>query len=363
MVEYLEQIKEIEEEIKKTQYNKATQHHVGLLKAKIAILRQKQEARSKKSPGEGFAVKKSGDATACLLGFPSVGKSTILNRLTNAESRTAAYAFTTLTCIPGVLNYKSAKIQILDVPGIIKGAAGGAGKGREVLAVVRNSDLVILVADIFDLKQIEAIRKELYDANIRLDEGIPEVTIKTTLRGGIHLATLKKLTKISTETVLAILKEYKINNAYVTIREDITAERFIDALEGNRTFLPSLLILNKSDLASKEQIESSVKTTGGMPVSAASNKYMEELKEVIFQRLKFIRIYLKEYGKKADMDEPLIMKSGTRVREVCQKLHKDFVAKFKYARVWGKSAKYPGEKYTNLDHLMMDQDVLEIKLR
>src|SRR3989338_1564141 len=118
MVEYLEKIKELEDEIRNTQYNKATQHHIGLVKAKIAILRQKQEARSKKTAGEGFSVKRSGDATACMVGFPSVGKSTLLNCLTNAESKTASYAFTTLTCIPGILRYKSAKIQILDIPEI-----------------------------------------------------------------------------------------------------------------------------------------------------------------------------------------------------------------------------------------------------
>ncbi|MBI4438560.1 GTP-binding protein [Candidatus Woesearchaeota archaeon] len=360
MTVYEERIREIEEEIKKTQYNKATEHHIGMLKAKISQLRKKHELSSKKSAGEGFAVKKSGDATVCLVGFPSVGKSTILNRITNAESRTAAYAFTTLTCIPGIMDYRSAKIQVLDVPGLIKGASLGAGKGKEVIAVVRNSDLVVIVADIFNLKQIDTLKEELYNANIRLDEEKPSVTVKQATRGGLHVATVK-LTKTTIETVKAILKEYKINSGNVLIREDITAERLIDVLEGNRTYISSLTVLNKMDLLTKEQADDAVRKTNGLPVSAESSRNMQELKEAIYQKLRLVRIYLKEHGKKAD-SEPLIIRSNPTVEDICRKLHRDFVNRFKYAKVWGPSAKYPGERFL-LDHTLKDGDTIEIKLR
>src|SRR3989338_2561119 len=120
-----EKIKEIEQEILKTQKNKATEYHLGVLKAKIAKLRKSMYAPSGTGGGGGFDLRKEGDATVVLIGFPSVGKSTLLNKMTNAKSEVAAYEFTTLTCIPGMMKYKDANIQLLDLPGIIKGAMEG----------------------------------------------------------------------------------------------------------------------------------------------------------------------------------------------------------------------------------------------
>ena len=128
-----EKIKEIQDEMKRTQVNKATESHLGLLKAKIAKLRREliSAAAKKSGGGGGFAVKRSGDASVALVGPPSVGKSTLINKITNAESRTAAYQFTTLTVVPGLMEYKGAKIQILDLPGILHGASEGRGRGKE----------------------------------------------------------------------------------------------------------------------------------------------------------------------------------------------------------------------------------------
>lgn len=60
-------------------------------------------------------------------------QSTLLSTLTHTESEAASYEFTTLTCIPGVIEYKDANIQLLDLPGIIEGASQGKGRGRQVI--------------------------------------------------------------------------------------------------------------------------------------------------------------------------------------------------------------------------------------
>jgi small GTP-binding protein len=68
-----------------------------------------------------------------------VGKSTLLSMCTETKSEAAAYEFTTLTCIPGRLEFNGSNIQLLDLPGIIEGAAQGKGRGRQVVAVARTA--------------------------------------------------------------------------------------------------------------------------------------------------------------------------------------------------------------------------------
>ena len=70
--------------------------------------------------------------------------------------------FTTLTCIPGMIRYRGAKIQLLDLPGIIEGAKDGKGRGRQVISTARTCNLIIIVLDC--LKPIthkKLIEKEL----------------------------------------------------------------------------------------------------------------------------------------------------------------------------------------------------------
>ena len=69
------------------------------------------------------------------------------SHLTDTKSEDAAYEFTTLTCIPGNVYYKGCRIQILDLPGIIEGAAYGRGRGRQVIAVAKSADLILMVLD------------------------------------------------------------------------------------------------------------------------------------------------------------------------------------------------------------------------
>ena len=83
-----QKIAEIELEMEKTQKNKATSYHLGLLKAKLAKLKREliEPAGGKKGGGgEGFEVSKSGDARVGMIGFPSVGKSTLLTKLTGKK--------------------------------------------------------------------------------------------------------------------------------------------------------------------------------------------------------------------------------------------------------------------------------------
>ena len=100
-----------------------------------------------------------------------------------------------------------------------------------------------------------------------------------------------------------------------------------------------------------------------MTISADKKKHLNQMQELIFQRLNLIRIYLKEPRKPADMEEPLIMFKDCTIKDVCNKLDKDFVDKFKFSRIWGKSAKFDGQKILKLIHVLKDKDVLELHMK
>ncbi len=361
-----QEIADLEYEIANTKYNKATENAIGLLKAKLARLKEKQidqVQKSKSKSGVAYSVRKTGDGTVIIIGFPSVGKSTILNALTGSKSEVAAYEFTTLDVVPGVLNYKHALIQVLDVPGIVHGAAAGTGRGTEVLSVIRSADLVLFIIDATRPQHYEAILKEVYDSGIRIDQRKPDVKIVKKAKDGLKIGATVKLTKINFDIIKSIMKEFKINNADIVIRTDITVEQFIDALEGNKKYLPSIKIINKIDLVSEEQLDKLkhiIKPQ--LCINANDKNYLDDLKELIYQKLGIISVYCKEVSKKADKEVPLILFKNATIEDMCNKLHREFVSKFKFAKVWGPSAKFDGQVLM-LKHVLKDGDIVELHVR
>lgn len=277
-------IKAIKEEIRRTPYHKGTEHYIGRLRAKLAKLKKQERMVKAKGKSQGFAIKKTGDATVVLLGPPSVGKSSLLNKLTQAHSRVESWPFTTLTVIPGMLKYKGAQIQILDLPGIIKGAAIGKGRGKEVLSVAQIADLLILLVDI---------------------------------------KTKTKVTSITNE-----LKKLGID-------------------------LPMLAVINKIDLLAKTP---KAKAKNQIFISTQKGIGLDELKELIWQKLGLIRIYLKPKDKEPDFQEPLILKKGAKVTTVAEELFPE-KEEFKQILLWGPSARFPGQQ-VSLNHKLKDEDTL-----
>jgi len=351
-----EKLKELETELGRTQKNKATEYHIGILKSKIAQLRRELLTPKKHGASAGgFDVKKSGDATVAIIGLPSVGKSTLLNKMTNAESKAAAYAFTTLKCIPGIMTYEGASVQILDLPGIIEGAKDGRGRGREVIAVARSSDLLLILVEATTPKQVKIIESELYGFGIRMNTRPPQVFISKQLRGGVTVNSTVPLTRISEKEILAALNQYGIFNANVVLRQDITIDEFIDAVEGNRAYIPAVYLFTKTDLVK----DPSRLPSGYLQVAAESGRGIEELKRAIYGKLDLIRLYTKRRGEKADLDEPMIVRRGITVSGICEKLHRDLKKDFRYALVWGKSVKHQPQR-VGLEHRLMDGDIVQV---
>lgn len=365
MVTIEDQIKEIEEEIFTTQKNKATEHHIGKLKARVAKLKAQLELNKIKGGGggKGFYIKKSGDATVALVGYPSVGKSSLLNVLTGKESEVGAYEFTTLEVIPGIMEYKGAKIQILDMPGLIRGASKGKGRGKEVITAARAADIIVLFGDVYNYR-IDVLKRELLSAAIRMNENPPNIHISPAVRGGIIVRTTVLQTHMTEEEISEILRVYGTVNATIVLREDVTHDRLVDFLADNRVYIPTITLINKYDLAYEGVDKKIMEHTDRdfFKMSVVTGMGINDLKELIYNTLGFMRIYLKPRSGKADLEEPLVILDDSTVGTVCEHLHRDFVDRFRFAYVWGESAKYPGQS-VGLKHRLVDGDVLSIIIR
>ncbi|XP_013784360.1 developmentally-regulated GTP-binding protein 2-like [Limulus polyphemus] len=357
----LDKISEIEKEITRTQKNKATEYHLGVLKAKLAKYRaQLIEPSGKKEKGEGFDVMKSGDARVALIGFPSVGKSTLLNTLTDTHSESASYEFTTLTCIPGVIQYEGANIQLLDLPGIIEGASQGKGRGRQVIAVARTADLVLMMLDATKGEiQRKLLEKELETVGIRLNKCKPNIYFKEKKAGGIAFNSTCLLTKCDEKLVQMILHEYKIFNAEVLFREDCSPDEFIDVIARNRVYLPCLYAFNKIDQVSIEEVDRLARQPFTVVVSCNMKLNLDCLLEYLWEYLALIRIYTKKRGQSPDFEDGIILRRGSTIEHVCHSIHRSIVSVFKYALVWGTSTKYSPQR-VGLQHVVNHEDVIQI---
>ena len=128
----------------------------------------------------------------------------------------------------------------------------------------------------------------------------------------------------------------------------------------------TLVVANKSDLPESDEILKFLKedvVKGRYPVyavSSAKGKGIENIKNVIFDSLDIIRVYTKEPGKPPSMEDPLILKKGSNVKDAAARIHKDFARNLKYAKVWG-SSKFPGQRVEQ-DYVLKDKDIVEFHI-
>jgi len=131
------------------------------------------------------------------------------------------------------------------------------------------------------------------------------------------------------------------------------------------TFLPSLVVANKNDdhLINEnfEIFKSFLKDDWPLVnVSAKTGHHFDVLKQTLFNALEIVRVYTKTPGKEPDLGTPFVLKKGSKVEDLASKIHKDFLEKLKYARIWGKNV-YNGQMVQR-DHILQDGDIVEIHL-
>ena len=274
----------------------------------------------------------------------------------------AAYAFTTLTAIPGVLEYGGAEIQILDLPGIIEGASEGKGRGRQVISAAKTSDLILMILDATKRAEQRALLEaELEAVGIRLNRSPPNIYLKQKKAGGMKITFQSPPKNIDEKLIYNILRDYKMLNCEVLVRdENATVDDFIDVImKDHRTYINCLYVYNKIDSVSLDFLDQLAREPNTVVMSCELDLGVQDVVERCWQDLHLMRIYTKRQGIEPDFGEALIVRHGSSIEDVCDTIHRSMKETFKYALVWGASAKHVPQR-VGLSHIVADEDVVQI---
>jgi ribosome-interacting GTPase 1 len=290
--------------------HKGTERLRGQLKSRMAKLKEELQKRPTVGKAEqAYNIKREGAAQIILLGLPNSGKSSLLSQITNASSEVADYPFTTQKPIPGMMKFENLQIQLVDVPPV---QLDHIEPGFPNL--IRNADALLLLVDLTE--------DPIFQMEILLE----------VLRG---------------------------------MRIKVVGKGPGSSLEVGWVPLRAILVGNKCDvkntMGAYQRFENHFRDTFPiLPISAKAGMNFEELKKEIYQILGIIRVYTKIPGKEPDLTEPVILKKGSTVGDVALSIHKDFVAKLRYAKIWG-SGKFDGQMVKR-DYLVGEGDVIEMHI-
>ena len=267
------------------------------------IAETKAKPKQKGRQYDAFYIPRSGDGRVALFGLSNVGKSTLMNAITNTDVKTSHFLHTTKTALAGTCEINNLKIQIIDVPGFLDFKEDWV-ISKQIVRVARTCDAILLVIDLsMDIdRQCKFLIEQLDNANL-----------------------------LKTEESI-----YKFG-----------------------------VIATKGDLPDTEENFNLLKSKTSWPIhpiSIKNNESLEKLKEYLFTVIDLMRIYTKPHKCEVDFREPFICPIESTVGEIAEKIHKDFIKLFRYARVWGSSVEHPGQ-HVGMEHKLMDTDVVEIIIK
>jgi len=299
----VEVIKGVITDIKTRGYDQAGcfREFIKTLDGMVQEIENKKKGKNREY--DPFAIKKSGDARIALFGMTNVGKSTLMNAITNSKSKTGDYSTTTTSALGGTCIYDGVQIQLVDLPGFVY-YSDDWKLNKQIIRVSRTSDAILLVIELSS--EVEAqynfLVGQLQKAEIIMD-GEPVIPIK--------------------------------------------------------------IIATKGDLSySKDHYEllKSFSTYDILPITIKNEKSLQDLKQDLYDLLEIMRIYTKRHHYKPNLDTPMVFQRGATVGKVARKIHRDFFNNFDYAIVWGKSIEFESQR-VGIDHELMDGDIVEVFLK
>lgn len=233
---------------------------------------------------DSIAVRREGAAQVAFVGPPNAGKSSLLQALSNVQIKTGDYAFTTTRPVPALTRIDGVLVQLVEIPGLLPGAAEDRGGGRALLGVLRNADAIVFCHDAgAPLEQLAAVRAEVAAAGIDL---------------------------------------------------------------------PAVIAATKTDEAPPfTHPELAVVAT-----SVLDDAALDRLRQTVWRLTGLQRVHLRDGG------DPIALRPPVTVLDVAHAIHHELGDRCRGARVWGRSARFPGQR-VGRSHPLADGDTVEVLVR
>jgi ribosome-interacting GTPase 1 len=305
-----EKIERLRELISTIPKHKGTERLRGMLKKRLARLKDSAQSRKGASRQASiFSIPKEGAGQVAVVGPANSGKSSLVAALTNATPEVADYPYTTWTPTPGMMEYEDVQVQLIDTPPL-----DADHVEPELVNLIRRADLLMLVID---------------------------------LQG----AAIQGL-----EDTLEVLRARRIAPSH--LKDQVGAGERV-------TFVPLLVVVNKCDDEELCQDFEVLRELLGaeysfVSVSALTGRNALALRRSVFEALDVIRVYSKPPNQPPDLSRPFVLPRESTVEDMAAKVHQDFYHELKSARVWGSGA-FDGQM-VGRDHVLEDGDIVELRL-
>jgi len=304
-----EKIATLEEMISTIPKHKGTDKLRADYRRRLSKLKSSAQTR-KKTGGyqSAFQIDREGAGQIVVIGPSNVGKSALVDTLTNATPEVSETPFTTWKPTPGMMPVNNVQVQLIDTPPLDRDYLE-----PELFDLIRRADFILLVINL---------------------ETFPDRQLHQSIE---------------------VILEHNI--APLHLKEKYAGEQ-------RMTFVPLLVLANKCDDESSCEVfdvftELLDEYWPLLPVSTKSGYNLAQLKQTVFDQLGIIRVYTKVPGKDPDLNEPYVCEIGTTVEELAQKIHHDFYENLKSARVWGSSS-FDGQMVQR-DYVLHDEDIVELR--
>jgi small GTP-binding protein len=276
------------------------------------ISRLKSSSKSQKGGSvhvSAFRIDREGPGQVVVLGTTNVGKSALVDKLTNATPEVASTPYTTWKPTPGMMLVDNVQIQLIDTPPLDREYLE-----PELIDLIRRADLILLMLDL-------------------------QTHPDQQLENSVEILRQNRI-------VPSHMKDSTVDDQYVW-------------------HVPVIVLTNKCDDESMDDIceifrELLEDEWPIISISAETGRNLDQLKQAVFESLDIIRVYSKAPDEEPNFGKPVVMKNGATLEDFTKEIHKDFHEKLKFARVWGSTA-FDGQMVQR-DYILQDGDVVELRI-